>query len=142
MSENWKIQVSPKLADGTLINLRAETPEEAEKVLAWATANASLVTDTVKAFVGTAVVTQSFPGAQVVEQNGPSWSQGGSQQDGGASNYATNSGAPTQQGEGKTCIHGPMTYREGVGKQSNKPYKAYFCSAPKGSAQCAPEFLR
>jgi hypothetical protein len=132
MSENWKIQVSPKLADGTLINLRAETPEEAEKVLAWATANASLVTDTVKAFVGTAVVTQSFPGAQVVEQNGPSWSQQGSQQQ----------APPAQQGEGKTCIHGAMTYREGVGKQSGKPYKAYFCPAPKGSAQCSPEFLR
>jgi hypothetical protein len=64
------------------------------------------------------------------------------QQDGGASNYATNSGAPAQQGEGKTCIHGAMTYREGVGKQSGKPYKAYFCPAPKGSAQCSPEFLR
>ena len=77
------------------------------------------------------------------QQNGPSWSQGGSRQDGGASNYATNSGAPAQQGEGKTCIHGPMTYREGVGKQSGKPYKAYFCAAPKGTAnQCAPEFVR
>lgn len=66
------------------------------------------------------------------QQNGPSWSQQGSQQQ----------APPAQQGEGKTCIHGPMTYREGVGKQSGKPYKAYFCAAPKGSAQCSPEFLR
>ena len=131
MSENWKIQVSPKLADGTLINLRAETPEEAEKVLAWATANASLVTDTVKAFVGTAVVTQSFPGAQVVEQNGPSWSQNGSQQQ----------AAPAAPPGGEhRCIHGPREYKDFTSK-AGKHIKMWSCTAPRGQ-QCDPEWVK
>ena len=28
MTENWRVQISPKLADGTLVNVRAETPHE------------------------------------------------------------------------------------------------------------------
>jgi hypothetical protein len=61
------------------------------------------------------------------QQNGPSWSQQGSQQQ----------APPAQQGEGKTCIHGPMTYRSGT--KNGKAWSAYFCPTPKGSPnQCAP----
>ena len=146
MSENWKIQVSPKVGD-TLINLRAETPDEAERILAWATANADTIAATIKAFGGVANVVQSFPGSQVVQQDGPSWSQQGS---GGPA--ATSQGyAPAQQQQqvpaapaapqgGKSCVHGPMVYREG--SSAKGPWKAYFCGTPKGTqGQCAPEFL-
>ena len=71
--------------------------------------------------------------APAVQQQ-QSWSQQGSGQ--------TQQQAPAQSGEGKRCAHGEMTYREGVGKGSGKPYKAYFCPAPRGTNQCAPEFVR
>ena len=39
------------------------------------------------------------------------------------------------------CQHGEKTFREGVGK-TGKPYKAWFCPAPKGTPdQCPPEWV-
>jgi hypothetical protein len=73
-------------------------------------------------------------GAATAQTTGGGWSQQGSGQ--------TQQQAPAQSGEGKQCVHGAMTFREGVGKQSGKPYKAFFCPAPKGSNQCSPEFVR
>jgi hypothetical protein len=136
VSENWKIQVSPKLTDGTLINLRAETPEEAEALFQWAFNKADAIIKTVGAFAAVNNVASGL-GGQVVQQETSqqgSWSQQGSGQ--------TQQQAPAQSGEGKRCAHGEMTYREGVGKGSGKPYKAYFCPAPRGTNQCAPEFVR
>lgn len=79
---------------------------------------------------------QGFPKAvaevQQTQPAPPAWSNGGSQQA---------APAPQQQG-GKQCVHGAMTYREGTGKASGKPYKAYFCPAPRGTVQCDPEFLK
>ena len=129
MSENWKIQVSPKLADGTLINLRAEDAAQAEAILKWATENASLITDTVAAFVATGSVTAGLPVASV-QSDGPSWSNQGSQQQ----------QAPAQPA-GKSCVHGAMVYREAK-PGSGKDWKAYFCPTKQGDpSQCKPEFL-
>lgn len=131
MSENWKIQVSPKLGD-TLINLRAETPDEAERILAWATANAGTIADTIKAFGGVVNVGAVLPGATVTQQEGPSWSQQGSQQ------AAPSAPAAAPQG-GKSCVHGAMVFRSGTSAKG--PWSAYFCPTPKGTqGQCAPEF--
>jgi hypothetical protein len=56
---------------------------------------------------------------------------------------AASNSAPAQQGNSnvKTCVHGVMTYREGTSNATGKPYKAYFCPAPRGANQCKPEFL-
>lgn len=44
---------------------------------------------------------------------------------------------------GKTCKHGPMTFRNGTSKKTGKPYSAYFCPSPQGTPdQCSPEFVR
>ena len=43
--------------------------------------------------------------------------------------------------ESEMCEHGAMTYREGVGKASGKPYRGWFCNAPKNRGQCQPKFL-
>jgi hypothetical protein len=92
-------------------------------------------------FRGQAAVKQSFPGAATVNEQGQSWSQQGSQQ--APPQFAQQQAAPAVEGGGaKQCIHGAMTFREGVGKASGKPYKAWFCSAPRGDNQCAPEFVR
>lgn len=154
MSENWKIQVSPKLTDGTLINLRAETPAEAEQILDWAIANAAKIGDAVKAVNAVSVVGAAFPGAQVsVEQPAPEQSGGWSspapapafaQQPQQAYAQAATAQAPTPAAAppAQHCVHGAMTYREGTSK-AGKPYRAFFCPTPKGTVgQCQPEFLR
>lgn len=43
-----------------------------------------------------------------------------------------------------SCKHGVMTFRSGTtksGPNAGKPYKAYFCPAPRGTDQCKPEFV-
>lgn len=79
-------------------------------------------------------------------QDGPSWSQQGS---GGPA--ATSQGyAPAQQQQqapaaptdAKSCVHGPMVYREAK-PGSGKSWRAYFCPTPQGTPnQCKPEFLK
>jgi hypothetical protein len=84
------------------------------------------------AFAGVATVAQAFPGAQVVQQDGPSWSQQGSQQA---------APAPAAQ-DGKQCAHGAMVYREAK-PGSGKTWRAYFCPTPQNTpGQCKPEFLK
>lgn len=40
---------------------------------------------------------------------------------------------------GKSCVHGPMVKRTGVGAKGE--WRAHFCPTPKGTAdQCAPAF--
>ena len=43
--------------------------------------------------------------------------------------------------QAEMCEHGAMTFREGVGKNSGKPYRGWFCNAPKNRGQCSPKFL-
>ena len=131
MSENWAVQVSVKSPAGSLINLRAGTGDEVEKQLEWLTRNAPQIAAAEAAFGAVANVAGAFPGSQVVEQSGPSWSQQGSQQ-----------AAPAAAPAGKSCVHGTMVYREAK-PGSGKDWKAYFCPTPQGSPnQCKPEFLR
>lgn len=43
--------------------------------------------------------------------------------------------------QSRNCAHGPMQYKSGMSK-FNKPYQAFFCPTPKGSAdQCEAVFL-
>lgn len=153
MSENWKIQVSPKLTDGTLINLRAETPEEADNILNWAINNAAKIGEAVQAVNAVSVVAQSFPGAQVVVQppapaataqtTGGGWSQQGTQQAPPA--FVPQQGAPqaAPADEGLLpapfCAHahlGPMVLRRG---KPPKRWVAYMCPTPQNTpGQCRP----
>lgn len=48
---------------------------------------------------------------------------------------------PSSGGDGRSCHHGTMVFREGINK-FDKPYKAYFCPSPKGTPdQCPATFL-
>lgn len=41
------------------------------------------------------------------------------------------------------CQHGTKLYREGIGKQNGKPWKAWFCAAPGNDpTQCPKEWIR
>ena len=156
MSENWKIQVSPKLTDGTLINLRAETPDEAARILDWSIENAGKIGEAVKALNAVEVFTQAFPGAQVTVQAPPN--QQPPQQQGGGWNPNAQTPpppwvgqqpqaqqAPPQQApndEGllppQFCSHGAMQLRRAAA-DSGKSWVAYMCPTKKGTpGQCRP----
>lgn len=48
---------------------------------------------------------------------------------------------PAPAAGSRTCKHGNMTFREGVGAKG--PWKGYFCPTPKGTPdQCSPQFIR
>lgn len=129
MSENWKIQVSPKLPDGTLINLRAENSEEAERLFTWAANNASKVIHAVQAFNAVNNLAAAGVPATVVDNapasTAPEWAQPAQQQ--AASN------API-------CLHGPRKYVTGNGAKG--AWAAWMCDTPKGTPnQCKPEWV-
>ena len=138
MSENWKIQVSPKLTDGTLINLRAETPEEAEALFQWAFNKADAIIKTVSAFGAVNNVAAGL-GGQVVQQETSqqgSWSQQGS----GQAQQAPAAPAP---GGDHRCVHGPREYKDFTSK-AGKHVKMWACTAkhlPR-EQQCEPEWVR
>jgi hypothetical protein len=153
VSENWSAQVSIKTPAGTLINLRGERGEQVEAQLAWITGVAPAIVAAEAAFAGVATVAQSFPGAQVVQQDGPSWSQQGSQQ--AAPQAAPAQPAPPAQGFGgpptkydlsgppgpaPRCVHAAMEWRHRTSK-AGKEYKGWFCST-KGDNACDATFIR
>lgn len=136
MSENWKIQISPKVGN-TLINLRGDTPEEMLNVLGWAETNAPAIVRAIAALEMTgqapalaemASTAQAEPGytwnGQVAVPNRPTQE------------------APTPQppGPSPSCRHGAMTYKEGTSK-NNKAYKGWFCPSSNRNDQCQAQWV-
>lgn len=141
MSENWKIQVSPKLPDGTLINIRAESADELTALLNYVSANAQLITDVPALLAGArnaAAVTQ--PQGQAQQQQPPQqggWSsQPQSQQQQAAP--AQQAGQPPHPGT--ACEHGQYIWKDFVSKQGNN-VKGFFCPATFRT-QCKPDFRK
>lgn len=122
MSENWKIQVSPKIGN-TLINVRAESVAELHAMLVEFQIN---VLDYVKGIEGIPTGAPAFtPTAAPV-----------------ATSAATPAFAPATNSDARTCKHGAMAYKTGVGK-TGAPWKAYMCNAPKdASDKCDPQWIR
>lgn len=125
MSEEWQFQLSPKLDDGTLINIRGEDAEEFVNNLELMRSSADVVVGTVKALreagkeAGLTVtmeravanVQQGMPGAQVV-------------------------GDPKY-----TCKHGPRVLKTSK-PGAAKPWTAYFCGGPLGATdKCDTVFV-
>lgn len=140
MSENWKIQVSPKLADGTLINLRAETADEAERLFTWAMNNAGKVIGAVQAFSAVNTLAAAGVTGTVIDNapanTAPQWAQSQAP----SQPYPS---VPTQQGPRdpeRTCDHGDRKYVTGNGPKG--AWAAWMCPTPKGTpGQCAPKWI-
>ena len=120
MSDNWKIQVSPKIGN-TLVNLRAESIDELRGLLLEFQMN---VLEYVKGIEGISTHTPTPIAAPVT------------------TSAATPAFAPATNSDSRTCKHGPMTYKTGIGK-TGAPWKAYMCAAPKdASDKCDPQWIR
>jgi len=120
MSENWKIQVSPKIGN-TLVNLRAESIDELRGLLLEFQMN---VLDYVKNIEGIPTGTPAPIAAPVT------------------TSAATPAFAPATNSDARACKHGAMAYKTGIGK-TGAPWKAYMCAAPKdASDKCDPQWIR
>lgn len=45
-------------------------------------------------------------------------------------------------GESRHCAHGAMRFKSGIGKNSGKPYSAFFCTSRDRNDECPAQFLR
>lgn len=123
-------QVSSKLPDGRIFVIGADTyadfkvhltdvlgPEGADKLIT--TMSASI--EGVSLFdAAVATVTAAIPGTTEVPPR---------------------TSTPSTGPVGRSCMHGPMTKREGTGAKG--PWKGYMCPTPKGTpGQCEPVWLR
>lgn len=119
------ISITVKTPAGSLVTVRAESGDELDNVIALSVhAIASAAQELESAVRGTPApsvtsVAQAF-GGNIIETGAPVPAQDYTQP------------APTQIIGGRNCPHGKMTAIQGMGKDG-KPYKGYFCPAPKGA---------
>ena len=122
MSETTKFQANFKLADGTLINVYADTAADFETQLA-ATQDMTALIHSVSQSLGSAGPAKTFQRSYAPRPQA-----------------AAPTAAQTQaveEGKSPTCSHGPMTYKTGTNAKG--PWKGWLCGAPKGATdKCAP----
>ncbi len=126
----WRLQISPKLPDGTLINLRAETPEELSNMLGWIQEHAQEIVAVPAALHAAANASNAgltSPSQPVQQAPAPapqhqSWGQPAPQQN---------------TGPAPSCAHGPMKFVPGgISKRTQNPYPAFWsCNGPRDQ-QC------
>lgn len=112
------------------LTLRAETPKELDAVLKTLKDDSDeefSVLDSILTEVETikAAVLLKFPQE---EKPAPR-----------ANNSQANTVTPPSSA--KSCDHGEMKWREGTSAKGND-YKGWFCPAPRGQVQCAPQFVK
>ena len=125
MAETTKFQANFKLADGTLLNLYADTAAELEDSLGKIQDLAPLVHN----------VSQSLTSAGPARTFTP-------RRSGATPTAAAPQAAAPQivEGQSPSCKHGPMTLREGVSAKG--PWKGWMCPTPKGANdKCQPIFV-
>jgi len=126
------ISITVKTPAGSLVTVRAESGEELDNIVALSVhAIASAATELEAAVRGatpapaaaqpimSAASVAAALGGNIIETVTPVPAQ----------EYAP---APSPIIGGRNCPHGKMTAIQGMGKDG-KPYKGYFCPAPKGS---------
>ena len=129
------ISITVKTAAGSLVTVRAESGEELDQVVA--NGLAAIISATQELETGIRGASQSVTanlaaslGAQVIDTqyHAPEVPQS-------APLVGSITGA-------RGCAHGKMTAIQGLGKDG-KPYKGYFCPAPKGAFdKCKNQYVK
>lgn len=150
MSDTYKIQVSPYLADGSMLNIQGDNPQEFQENLRWVGENAARIASTVSLIKGVGAIAEVLPVAETATQydptppqqqvyNGPAVQQYQQVAAQSAPNYQQQQ-APAVVAP--VCKHGPMQYKSGV-NGAGKSWQGWMCSTPKGAPdQCGPQWLR
>ena len=144
MSDSYKLQVSPYLADGSMLNIQGDNPAEFEQNLRWVGENAARIASTVALIKGVGAVAEVLPVAETATQyeapqqyNAPAVQQYQQVAAQSAPNYQQQ--APVSVGP--TCRHGAMQHKSGQGAKG--PWQAYMCPAARNAPdKCDPQWLR
>lgn len=119
------ISITVKTAAGSLVTVRAESGDELDNIVAHSIAAIASAAQELESAVrgASAPTTQSVAAAfnaNIIETGTTVPAQEYTQP------------APVASIGGRGCAHGKMTAIQGMGKDG-KPYKGYFCPAPKGA---------
>lgn len=128
--EDWKIQVSYKIGNGDLINIRAHTADELSVLLENVGDYATQIAATQKA-LGMAVTVSPLSTSSSTASTTPPQSSTPPQ----AQNPTATGPAGTT---GPTCQHGPRKYKSGISSKTGNPYAMWVCPMPQGPEQCKP----
>ena len=124
------ISITVKTTAGSLVTVRAESGDELDQIVA----NSIAAIASAAQELETAVRGASAPVAPAPTAQSVAAALGGNIIETGttipAQEYAQP--APMATLGGRACPHGKMTAIQGMGKDG-KPYKGYFCPAPKGA---------
>ena len=124
------ISITVKTTAGSLVTVRAESGDELDQIVA----NSIAAIASAAQELETAVRGASAPVAPTPTAQSVAAALGGNIIETGttipAQEYAQP--APMATLGGRACAHGKMTAIQGMGKDG-KPYKGYFCPAPKGA---------
>ena len=125
------ISITVKTTAGSLVTVRAESGDELDNIVAHSIAAiasaAQELESAVRGASAPAVSVQSVAaalGGNIIDTLGGTSVP--------AQEYANPAPAPVASIGGRACAHGKMTAIQGMGKDG-KPYKGYFCPAPKGA---------
>ncbi len=125
------ISITVKTTAGSLVTVRAESGDELDNIVAHSIAAiasaAQELESAVRGASAPAVSVQSVAaalGGNIIDTLGGTSVP--------AQEYANPAPAPVSTIGGRACAHGKMTAIQGMGKDG-KPYKGYFCPAPKGA---------
>ena len=131
-NESTKLQVNFKLADGTLINLYADSAAELEGQLQSISDMAQLILATGSNFTNKGNIAYAVKslGATVIDE--PVWATSDPAPQTHPQWHQPNAQMPS--GSEYVCKHGPMKLKQGVSEKTGKPWSGYFCTAPKDQA--------
>jgi hypothetical protein len=151
VSQSYKLQVSPYLADGSMLNIQGDTTEEFAHNLKWVSENATQIASAVSLIKGVGAIAEVLPVAETrtlaeaetwarPAQENPVYNAPAVQQ---YQQVAAQSAPQYQQQQsvGPICKHGPMQHKAGQGAKG--PWQAFMCSAPRNAPdKCDPNWLR
>lgn len=142
MTEAWAIQISPKTPDGTLVNLRAESPEHLDYLIQAIEDRAAKIAGLIGSITAAGNVAPiAAPAAQQPTQPA-AWAAPPAPQQAPQAPSAWAAPPAAAPGQAPSCHHGVKVFRQAK-PESGKSWKGWFCPAPKGTPdQCQPEFIR
>jgi hypothetical protein len=134
-STESRISITVKTPAGSLVTVRAESPDELDNTVALAVDSLKSAIVELESAAGTAkfstpsnipnaqaTITSAFPKAQIVDT--PPFS-------------------PAPIGGGRSCKHGKMKAMQGTSKKDGSIYKGYFCPAAKEATdKCGNEYVQ
>jgi hypothetical protein len=134
-TENWKLQVSYKISNGDMINIRAHTADELSVLLENISDYATQIAATQRALSQAGTVAPLSTSSSTAGTTPPPYSTPTQ----AAPPFAT--AVPVTEAPaagGPVCIHGPRKYKSGISSKTGNPYAMWVCTQPQGAGQCKP----